>query len=87
MSERMFLLVPNEEHEICILLVDGLMVNPCGLTSAPVVVELFPPGSINMRVRSSINWEARHMIEMCALEGKNIACINGDSLDTLEKHF
>ena len=76
------LLLPQEEHETSTLPVDGLMVKPCGLTSAPVVVELFPPGSINMRVCSSIDWVARHMIGMCDLEGKHFAYINGGSLDT-----
>ena len=78
-------MVPQEEHETSTLPVDGLMVKPCGLTSAPVVVELFPPGSINMRVCSSIDWVARHMIEMCAPKGKHFSYVNVGSLDTTEK--
>ena len=68
--------MPPEEHDICILLVEGLMVNLCGLTSASLVVELF-----SMKVYFSIDWVARHMMEMCTLEGKYFACINGDTLD------
>ena len=62
-----------------------LMVKPCGLTSALVVVELFPPESFSMKVWQSIDWVARHMIEMCALEGKHLSCINGETLETSEK--
>ena len=58
------------------------MVKPCGLTSASLVVELF-----SMQVCFSIDWVARHMIEMCTLEGKHLVCINRETLDTLEKMY
>ena len=61
------------------------MVKPCVLISALVVVELFPLESFSMKVWQSIDWVARHMIEMCALEGKHLACINGETLDTSNK--
>ena len=48
------------------------MVNPCGLISALLVAELFPPESFNMKFFSSIDWVARHMIETWALEGKKL---------------
>ena len=76
-----FLLLPQEEHDTPTLIVEGLMVNPCGLTIASVVDELFPLESFSMKFCPSIDWVARHMIKMCALEGKNVACINGDTLD------
>ena len=38
-----FLLMPQEENDTSTLPVEGLMVKPCVLTSALVVVELFPP--------------------------------------------
>ena len=40
-----------------------------------------------MKVCSSIDWVARYMIEMCALEGKHISCINGETLETLDKLY
>ena len=40
-----------------------------------------------MKFCLSIDWVARHMIEMCALKGKNIACINGETLDTSKKLY
>ena len=80
-----FLLMPQEEHDTSTLPVEVLMVKPCGLKSALVVAELFPPESFSMKVCPSIDWVARHMIELCALEGKNLACINGDTLDTSKK--
>ena len=40
-----------------------------------------------MKVWQSIDWVARHMIEMCALEGKHLSYINGETLDTLEKLY
>ena len=58
------------------------MVKPCGLTSASVVVELFPLESFNMEACSPIDWVGTHMIDMCSLEGKHISCINGEELDT-----
>ena len=67
-----FLLMPSEEHDIFTLLVEGLIVNPCGLTSASLEVELF-----SMQVCLSIDWVARHMMEMSNLEGKHFVCING----------
>ena len=36
-----FLLIPQKENDTSSLLVEGLMVKPCGLTSASLVVELF----------------------------------------------
>ena len=77
------MLMPQEEHDISTLLVEGLMAKPCGLISALVVDELFPPESFNMKFCASIDWVARHMIEMCALEGKNIAFTDGETLDTV----
>ena len=38
-----FLLMPQEENDTSTLLVEGLMVNPCGLISELLVAELFPP--------------------------------------------
>ena len=73
--------MPQEEHDTFTLPVEVLMVKPCGLTIALVVSELFPPELFSMKFCSSIDWVARHMIEMCALEGKNIACINRDTLE------
>ena len=63
------------------------MVKPCGLTSELVVAELFPPESFSMKFFPSIDWVARHMIEMCALEGKNLSCINGETLVTSKKLY
>ena len=40
-----------------------------------------------MKFCPSIDWVARHMIEMCALEGKHLACINGETLDTSKKLY
>ena len=51
-----FMLIPQEEHDTSTLPVEGFMVKPCGLTSALVVVELFPPESFNMKFCSSIDW-------------------------------
>ena len=68
-----FLLMPQEEHDTFTLPVEVLMVKPCGLTSELVVADLFPSESFSMKFCPSIDWVARHMIEMCALEGKNIA--------------
>ena len=82
-----FLLMPQEEHHNPTLPVEGLMFNPRGLISALFVSELFPPESFNMKVCSSIDWVVRHMIEMCALEGKHIACINGETMDTPKKLY
>ena len=72
-----------KENDTSTLAVEGLMIKPCGLTSASVVVELFPLESFNVEVCSSIHWVARHMIEMCALEDEYLTCINGETLDTL----
>ena len=63
------------------------MVKPCGLTRELVVDELFPHESFSMKFCSSINWVARQMIEMCALEGKHLACMNGETLDTSKKLY
>ena len=82
-----FLLMLQEEHDNPTLPVEGLMVNPCGLTSALVVAGLFPSESFYMKVCSSIDWVARHMSETFALEGKLLACINGETLDTLGKLY
>ena len=82
-----FLLMPQEEHDTSTLPVEVLMVKPCGLTSELVVAELFPPESFSMKVCLSIDWVARHIIEMCALEGKHLACINGETLDTSKKLY
>ena len=71
--KEFFLLMPHEEHETPILLDEGFMVKTCGLTSSLVVFGLFPLEPFSMEVCSSIEWIARHMIEMCALEGKHIA--------------
>ena len=79
--------MPQEEQETSTLPVDGLMVKPCGLTSSLVVSKLFPLESFNMKVCLSIDWAAKHMIEMCVLEGKHFACINGETLDTSEKLY
>ena len=77
-----FLLMPQEEHDTFTLPVEVLMVKPCGLTIALVVAELFPLESFSMKFCMPIDWVARHIIEMCALEGKHLACINGETLDT-----
>ena len=77
--------MPQEELDTFTLPFEVLMVKPCGLTSELVVSELFPPESFSMKFCPSIDWVARHMIEMCALEGKNLACINGDTLDISKK--
>ena len=79
--------MPQEEHDAFTLLVEVLMVKPCGLTSELVVSELFPLESFSMKVFMSIDWVARHIIEMCALEGKHLACINGETLDTSKKLY
>ena len=49
---------------------------------APGVADCFPLGSVNTSVYSSIDWVAKQMIDMCTLEGKHLACISLDSLDT-----
>ena len=64
--------MPQEELDTFTLPVEVLMVKPCGLTSALVLAELFPPESFSMKVCLSIDWVARHIIDMCALEGKHI---------------
>ena len=74
--------MPQVELDTFTLPVEVFMVKPCGLKSTLVVAELFPPKSFNMKLCWSIDWVARHMIEMCALEGKNLAYINGETLDT-----
>ena len=74
--------MPPEEHDIFTLVVEGLMVKTCGLTSASLVVELF-----TMQFYFSIDWVARHMMEMCTLEGKYFSCINGDTSDKSEKLY
>ena len=85
--KEFFMLMPQEEHDTSTLLVEGLMVNPCGLVSALVAEELFPHESFSMKFCTSIDWVARHMIEMCTLEGEHLAYINGDTLDTSKKLF
>ena len=60
--------MPHEEHDTPTLQVGGSMVKTRGLTSASIVDKLFPPESFNMKVCSYIDWVARHMIDMCALE-------------------
>ena len=79
--------MPQEERETSTLPVDGLMVKPCGLTIELIVAKLFPPESFSMKFCVPIDWVVRCMIEMCALEGKHIACINGETLDTSEKLY
>ena len=79
--------MPQEEHDTPTLIVEGLMFKPCGLTSASMVFELFPLESFNMQVCLSIDWVARHMIEMCTLDSKYLACINRETLETLEKLY
>ena len=74
--------MPPEEHDIFTLTVEGLMVKPCGLTSASLVVELF-----SMQFCLSIYWVARHMMEMWILEDKYFSCINGDTSDTSKKLY
>ena len=68
--------MPQEDQETSTLLVDGFMVKPCGLTSALVVVELFPPESINMRVCSSIDWVYRDIFGMKTLGGNEFDFCN-----------
>ena len=58
------------------------MVNPYGLTSASLVVQLF-----NIQFCLSIYWVARHMMEMWSLEGKYFSCINGDTSNTSKKLY
>ena len=82
-----FLLMPQEEHDTFTLPIEVLMVKPCGLTSELVVAELFPHESFSMKVFPSTDWVDRHMIEMCALEGKHLSCINGDTLEKSEKLY
>ena len=79
--------MPQQEHDTSTLPVEVLMVKPCGLTSELVVDELFPSESFSMKVCLSIDWVARHIIEMCAPEGKHLACINGETLDTSKKLY
>ena len=79
--------MPQEENDTPTLLIEGLMVKPCGLTSASMVFELFPLESSSMQVCFSIDWVSRHMIDMCTLEGKYLACINGDTTDTSENLY
>ena len=62
--------MPQEEHDAFTLLVEVLMVKPCGLTSELVVVELFPLESFSMKFCPSIDWGDRHTIDMCTLDGK-----------------
>ena len=40
-----------------------------------------------MKFCPSIDWVARNMMEMCPLEGKHLACINGETLDTSKKLY
>ena len=75
--------MPQEEHDTFTLPVEVLVVKPCGLISALVVAELFPPESFSMKVFPSIDWVARHMIKMCILDGKHLASI----IYTLEKLY
>ena len=81
------MLMPQEEHDTPTILVEGLMVKPCGLKSASMVVELFPLESFIMQVCLSIDWVARHMMEMCTQEGKYFACMNGDTSYTSKKLY
>ena len=59
LGERIFLLMPQEENDTSTLPVEGLMVKPCGLEIALVVVELFPPESFSMKFWQSISLQSR----------------------------
>ena len=87
LGERIFFVDATKGSQYFQFPIEGLIVKACVLISALVIDRLFPPKLLNMKFCTSIDWVARHMIEMCALEGEHLACINGETLDTSEKLY